>query len=1137
MKNKIIYALFIFLLAAPLSAVPQGINSFEFGKNRVQYKDFEWYFYKTDQADIYYYVGGKNLARFTAAYSKKHIEDIENFLDYRAHDKLIFILYNSYSDLRQTNIGYTLETDNPGGVTPIVGNKAFLYYDGNHFDFITRMRRAIAEILINDMLYGGSIQERVQNAALLTLPAWYLEGLKQYIADPWTSEDQTNLKNGILSKRLRKFNSMTNEEKALVGKSLWKYISDVYGEPAVSNIIYLTRINKSLESGYIFVLGKDFSQLYKEWYKYYWNFFKEKETDQVDLDFLNKKHIFKKGNVTQVKLSGDGKYLAYITNQIGKTKVWVYDIEKEKKKKILKRGYKTNAFDIDYNYPLIDWQPTQDVLTVVYEKNSHPVFMHYNVEENKVEDKRTIFRLEKILDFNYSENGRLIALSGIQNGQSDIYVFNYQSNSLKAITRDVYDDLQPAFVRNSSAIVFSSNRSNDTLERKANTLDAEYNNSFDIYYYDYEGRKNVLKKITRTPLIDEFHPDAYDTSYFSYLTDQNGIWNRDAAYLDSIFQYIRVRVAYKDTSLYKNDTFYFYQNDPAAVDIRPFEYKSTDIGKIDTDFVYRDTSYIYPLTDYPVSILGYDIHRRTNRMLEFFKVKNEYKVAIKRLPTNVTENTVDRGELYFTDDVFKAKELRTLSENVKAQTLLPFEKQAVKPGNQEEKTEQDSSVIDINNYYFQSDFPAEEENDTGDEGLFEEDKANSDALDLGPSRIYFLSFTPDYVVTQLDNSIIQSPYVTYDPSVSNHLVSPTLVNAMFKLGTSDLFQDYRIIGGFRIHGNLRGADYFMTFENLKRRLDKKFVFYRKGEVVEGDNGIVTRETSLEARSIAKWPFNERASVRGNVFARRDNTTILSTERNTLEADGKSTNWAGAKLEYVYDNSLQLDVNSYTGTKLNLYSEIFHDFDFDKNTENKRLFYVLGGDIRHSIRLFNQVTWANRFAFATSLGRAKVVYFMGGVDNWLFPQYNSEVQVDNGQNYVYKTLATNLRGFDQNIRNGNTYGLINSELRIPFFKLFYGRPIKSNFFNNFQVVGFTDVGTAWTGKNPFSEENALNRKTVIKQPIKITVINLSNPIVAGYGFGLRSTVLGYFVRLDFAWGEVDSEIAKHPKTYFSFGFDF
>jgi len=297
-----------------------------------------------------------------------------------------------------------------------------------------------------------------------------------------------------------------------------------------------------------------------------------------------------------------------------------------------------------------------------------------------------------------------------------------------------------------------------------------------------------------------------------------------------------------------------------------------------------------------------------------------------------------------------------------------------------------------------------------------------------------------------------------------------------------------------------------------------------------------QELSHELRYRLKWPFSEKASIRGEVFGRRDNNITLSTERGTLAEPNDVQNWMGLNFSYVFDNTRSLGVNLRAGTQMKVYTEGFRSFEMGGEAENE-LFAVYGGDFRNYIPIFRDMIWANRLAFASSFGQAKVVYFMGGVDNWLFPDFNQDVQISNQQNYVYKALATNLRGFTQNIRNGNSYAVLNSELRIPIFKMFHTKPIMSNFFKSFQLVGFGDLGSAWTGGNPFSSGNALNRKVYINPPKEITVINLSNPIVGGAGLGIRFNLLGYFLRIDHAWGMENYQFKNKGVTYLSLGIDF
>jgi hypothetical protein len=267
------------------------------------------------------------------------------------------------------------------------------------------------------------------------------------------------------------------------------------------------------------------------------------------------------------------------------------------------------------------------------------------------------------------------------------------------------------------------------------------------------------------------------------------------------------------------------------------------------------------------------------------------------------------------------------------------------------------------------------------------------------------------------------------------------------------------------------------------------------------------------------------------FIREDKTVNMAIDSKTLKQADIINYWYGAKGEYTFDNTRNKGVNLYYGTRYKLFAEYFRMMN-----DNTKDLLVLGFDYRKYIKIHRTFIWANRFAISTSIGRNKLIYYLGGVDTWLKPVFDQTINVDLNQNYVYQTLATNMRGFKQNIRNGNSFALINSELRFPVFKYFIKRPIKSDFLTNFQVIAFTDVGTAWTGPDPFSDKNSLYKQVITNGPITVTLKNQKDPIVESFGFGLRSRLFGYFIRADWAWGIEDREILK-SRFYLSLSLDF
>ena len=244
MNRKIRFLiLIILLLQGSAFSYSQGFQTI-FGKSVVQYKKFEWNFYRNRSFEVYYYGTGKLLAQYVLDNGQQYLENVERIVDFRTDQRMTVVVYNSFSDFKQSNIPYIEDKYNTGGVTPIAGNIAFVWFNGSHADFDIRIKAAFAELLISELLNGSSLQEKIQNAALMNLPDWYYNGLISYISDDWNLSKKERLEDGILSGRFEKFNRLTSDERILIGHSLWEYIDKVYGSKSVQNILYISHSNK-----------------------------------------------------------------------------------------------------------------------------------------------------------------------------------------------------------------------------------------------------------------------------------------------------------------------------------------------------------------------------------------------------------------------------------------------------------------------------------------------------------------------------------------------------------------------------------------------------------------------------------------------------------------------------------------------------------------------------------------------------------------------------------------------------------------------------------------------------------------------------------------------------------------------------
>jgi hypothetical protein len=250
----------------------------EFGQNRVQFRSFDWLYYPTENFEVYYYQGGKDFAAYVAQSAQKNLLELEVFFDFALEERVQIIVYNKQSEFRQSNIGIANDDAyNIGGTTRIVGSKLFVYFQDDYDALEAQLREGLAQVIFNQQMYGGDWRELIKNSALLSLPEWYEDGLHLYAAVPWNAEIAAHIRDGMVSGRMHKFNRLSGDDSRYAGYALWKYISDVYGANVIPNILYMTRISRSIDSGFLFVLGADLSTLTNECIEYYTSQFRQDE--------------------------------------------------------------------------------------------------------------------------------------------------------------------------------------------------------------------------------------------------------------------------------------------------------------------------------------------------------------------------------------------------------------------------------------------------------------------------------------------------------------------------------------------------------------------------------------------------------------------------------------------------------------------------------------------------------------------------------------------------------------------------------------------------------------------------------------------------------------------------------------------
>lgn len=1085
--RKLLLSLFALTMCCQVSLDGQSIAT-EFGKNRVQYNDdyHKWWMYETENFITYWYGKGKNIGQFVVQMAEYDHEDIQNVMEHRINDKIEIIVYLDQSDLKQSNIGTSETFESSHGETTIIGNKMFVYFDGNHRNLRQQIRKGIANAYLNAMYTKGSLQEIVQNSLSLDLPEWFAQGIVDYIASDWNYEAEDELRDLWQQKKpnYKDFDKIARLRPRIAGHSFWYFVDQQYGISTISNILYLTRLNRNLDNSFMFVLGKPYNSIKEEWMEYYDAIYIQEEDKFEPEDLLTELPLSNKAHVpvSMLRLSPDGTELAYSYNDIGKIWVKIYNLETGEEILVSKKGYRNNVQEPDYNYPLIAWHPSGDELTMVYEFRDKITLLKKNLVTGEEMEQVLPEDIQRVYSFSYKNDLDYI-MSASTDGYSNVHIYYSKGRQHEKLTDDYYDDIDAQFITlgGTTGILFSSNRLANSIE----SVDMDTIlpiHPFNTYFLPYDEKPGELIQISDTNSESERYPFLADDGKVTYLSYSSGMKNR---------------------YVYDGNENIHYPNSNKSRNI--IRHHATAASNKYVYTLYQDGAYrtFIEQPDWNKTVVPYTL---SNALVKIEAPETEVGYGVLELP--------DQKEEMKDDYLFQ-------SEFDDPPSLKPLEK------TQAEESELFSNLLVIDGV---------DSLDSGQSGVIEFVSARAVAA---RSKFKLEDFT-----TTVDNSVLFEGLESYTQDQAEINNAPT--GLLMKGVVKDLFEDYTITGGIRLPTALNGLESFVIFDDNRSLIDKRYAIYRRSISNTLPDFLFpqqkTKTTSLLGLYRLKYPLDVYTSLRATAQLRFDRFFYLHSDEFSASQLNDNEKRISLKGEYVFDNTIPKDDNVLWGTRYKAYVEIINRFEINNQEgftfdPSRGFTTIVGFDARHYIPVLNHSILALRGAGATSFGSDRMLYYVGGVENWILSQTNNEIGVPPDRTFAYQVIAPHLRGFKTNIRNGSTFLLGNTEFRLPIFKYFSPRRIRSSFFRNFMLVGFFDIGTAWHGFSPASDQNPINTATVNQLPIlQVNVRYFRDPLVMGYGAGLRATLLGYHIRVDYAWG-VESRAIQDPRLYFSIGLDF
>lgn len=987
----------------------------QFGKNKVQYKEFTWYYIQTKHFDIYFGSDAFEIAEFSAKAMEDALASVENTFNYRINNRITLILYNSQNDFQETNTIDEYLSEGIGGFTELFKNRIVLPFTGSYKAFRHVLHHELVHAVVNDMFYGGSLQNVIANNISIRLPLWFNEGLAEYESLGWDTNTDMFIRDAAISEYLPDVEYLDGYFAYRGGQAVFYYIAQKYGKEKIGELINKIKGSGSVEEGFKAALGlniKEFSERWKkEIRRTYWpdisirkdpdEFAKRLTDHRKDGGFYN----------TSPAISPQGDKLVFISNRNYYFDVFLMSaIDGKIIKRIIKGNRSADFEELNILTPGLTWSPDGTKIALSAKSNGADVIYIIDVETTDYEVIK--LPVEGISSINWSPVGNKLAFTGHTSSQSDIFVYDLSNNELINLTDDIFSDGDPVWSQDGEKVFFISDRTHYTSKK----LPEE----FKIYNYDYSQndlyyiniKSEEILRLTATEFASEsspvVHPNGKEILYISDENGINNIYKKSLELNDNTKSYTEIKPVPVTNSL----------NGLYQLSL------SKDGKKLALTSMYQAAYNIFLMNNPFETELEMDTLPLTVYYTQLIKKLNNVEISEKSEEEN--EKVNDTTQTNESVEIFTGQYIDST------------------------KTYGDSVEIDFSNYVF------------GDDRYSNQDSVKvldvfnlTDNLDEdGNYKVnkYKITFSPDIVYANAGYSSLYG------------LLGTTIISF------SDVLGNHRLIGLTSLQIDLKNSDYGLAYYYLPKRINYGVEAFHTARFV-----FLSRGFNNNLFRFRNYGLSLSASLPINRFYRFDaGLSMINVTGDNLDNPNENLQqnfYLLPSINFVHDNVLWGYTSPIDGTRYR-----FDVFGNPGLNDGKRSFYSVLGDYRTYMRFWTDYSFVFRLSGGYSGGANPQRFFIGGTDNWINRTFaTGEIPLESTQDFAFLTAALPLRGYNYAEQIGSKYTLMNLELRFPLIRYLVTGALPI-LFRDIMGVAFIDAGAAWNDSKQlqlFSRNDAGN----------------------------------------------------------------
>jgi hypothetical protein len=474
---RVVLSVLLTLLIVPIAQAQY------FGRNKVQWEQFDFKVLQTEHFDIYYYEQEADVVEDIARMSERWYARLSRVFNHSFRKKPI-VLYANSADFHQTTTTGGMIGEGTGGFTDAFMNRVVLPLTGDYSQNDHVLGHEIVHVFQYDIAATANQQRR--RFALEAMPLWLIEGMAEYFSkgrvDPLTS---MWIRDATIQDRMPDIRELTRDSRYFpyrYGQALMAYIGARFGDEAVVRY-FLASGSVGIEDGVERAIGITHKQLFADWAESARELYNPiLQARPMDLGkpligvkpqppeprAEGEKRKKRRRGMTELNIgpaiSPDGRYVAFLSaRELFSIDLFLADA---KTGQIIRRLVSS---DRDAHFESLrfieaagSWSPDSRRLAFITFSKGDNYLSFVDIESRRVEHVK-VENLEAIINVAWSPDGKTIAIAGQTTGVSDLFLYDIDSKQVRRLTSDKYADLHPTWSPDGRTIAFVSDRGRDTV--------------------------------------------------------------------------------------------------------------------------------------------------------------------------------------------------------------------------------------------------------------------------------------------------------------------------------------------------------------------------------------------------------------------------------------------------------------------------------------------------------------------------------------------------------------------------------------------------------------------------------------------------------------------------------------------------